>query len=323
MTTTKKQTSDADQDSAWKEMLDAYLPAFLQFFFPQIYPEIDWRRRYVPLDKDLAQIRPTDFTGKLLADKLFKVWLRSGQEIWLLIHVEVQVRSSRKFNRRIFVYNYRLMNAHGVEVVSLVVLTGAQPGQTGRYQIERWGCSHDFQFPAVRIADYRTRWEELEASDNPFAIAVKAHLKALETKDDDEQRYKWKHYLIFDLYKRGYKRDDIENLFRFIEWVVKIPDELQAKLEDEIYEYEVKNVMPFITNIERRGEQRGMINAVSWIWENRFGEMSEPVKSQLNLLSTEQFQTLATTMLTDKPKAEVLAWLKAQVAPKRTARKRK
>ena len=94
-------------------MLDAYLPSFLQFFFPQIYPEIEWTRGYEPRDKELAQVRPTDFTGKLLADKLFKVWLLGGQEIWLLIHVEVQVRSSRKFNQRVFVYNYRLMNANG------------------------------------------------------------------------------------------------------------------------------------------------------------------------------------------------------------------
>jgi hypothetical protein len=34
----------ADQDSAWKEMLDKFLPAFLEFFFPQIYPEINWQR---------------------------------------------------------------------------------------------------------------------------------------------------------------------------------------------------------------------------------------------------------------------------------------
>lgn len=190
MTTAKK--PEADQDSAWKEMLDAYLPAFLQFFFPQIYPAIDWSRGYEPQDKELAKIRPDDFTGKLLADKLFKVWLKEGQEIWLLIHIEIQVRSSRKFNRRVFVYNYRLMNAQGVEVVSLVVLTGENPGRTGQYQSERWGCSHDFRFPSVRLLDYRSRWGELEASDNPFAIAVKVQLRAMETKGNDAQRYQWK-----------------------------------------------------------------------------------------------------------------------------------
>lgn len=246
-----------------------------------------------------------------------------GQEIWLLIHIEVQVRSSRKFNQRVFVYNYRLMNANGVDVVSLVVLTGEQPGQTGRFQMERWGCSHDFKFPAVRIIDYRSRWEELDSSNNPFAVAVKAQLKAMETKGDDEQRYEWKRRLIFDLYRRGYNRNEIINLFRFMDWVVKIPNEMQVKLDDEIYNYELRNAMPYVTNIERRAEQRGMMNAVALIWENKFGAMSAPVKSRLMSLSTEQFQVLTTTLLADKPKTEVMAWLKAQVAPKSTTRKRK
>lgn len=129
----KKLSQSSDQDSAWKELLDAYLPAFIKFFFPPIYPEIDWKRGYEARDKDLAQILPTDSTGRLLADKLFKVWLLEGQEIWLLIHIEIQAQASQKFNRRVFVYNYRLMNAHGVEVVSLAVLTGEQPGQTGKF----------------------------------------------------------------------------------------------------------------------------------------------------------------------------------------------
>lgn len=179
----------------------------------------------------------------------------------------------------------------------------------------------------------------MEASDNPFAAAIKAQLKAMETKGDDEQRYQWKQKLIFDLYHRGYERQQIINLFRFIEWVVKIPAELQTKLEDEIYEFEVKKRMPFLSNMELRaidrgmqqgleqgeqkGLQKGLLQTVSLIWETKFGALSRPVRSHLNKLSPEQFQALTTTLLTDKPKAEVMAWLKAQVAPKSTTRKRK
>ena len=324
----KKLSQNPDQDSAWKELLDAYLPAFIKFFFPPIYPEIDWKQGYEARDKDLAKILAADTSGRLLADKLFKVWLMEGQEIWLLIHIEIQVQGSQKFNRRVFVYNYCLMNAHGVEVVSLAVLTGEQPGQSGNFRTERWGCSHDFQFPAVRIIDYRDRWDELEKSDNPFAAAVKAQLKALETKSDVEQRYQWKQKLIFDLYHRGYTRHEITNLFRFIEWVVKIPDELQTKLEDKIYKYEVRNNMPYLSNMERRaiergtqqgleiglqqGLQQGILSNVTLIWRTKFGTLPRTVKAQFAKLTPEQCQILTTKLITDTTKAEIINWLNTQ-----------
>src|SRR5437870_1743028 len=96
----------SDQDSAWKEMLNEYFPAFVEFFFPHIHTEIAWRRGYQSLDKELAAIRPAHATGKLIADKLFKVWLKNGKAAWLLIHIEVQERVTRAFARRLFIYNY-------------------------------------------------------------------------------------------------------------------------------------------------------------------------------------------------------------------------
>ena len=42
----KEPRQGTDQDSAWKELLDAYLPAFIKFFFSEIYPEINWQRGY-------------------------------------------------------------------------------------------------------------------------------------------------------------------------------------------------------------------------------------------------------------------------------------
>lgn len=33
-----------DYDSPWKEVLELFLPAFIEFFFPAAYQEIDWGR---------------------------------------------------------------------------------------------------------------------------------------------------------------------------------------------------------------------------------------------------------------------------------------
>ncbi|HEX4948936.1 MAG TPA: hypothetical protein VFZ34_19820 [Blastocatellia bacterium] len=71
------------------------------------------------------------------------------------------------------------------------------------------------------------------------------------------------------------------------------------------------------------GLQLGSLMILSQVWEFRFGNLSRPVLSQLTELSPEQSQALIITLLAYKPKSEVMAWLKAQVAQKPTTQKRK
>ena len=78
----------SDFDNPWKDVLEHFFGQFLEFFFPDAHAAIDWSRRYESLDKELQQIVSDSELGLRLADKLFKVWLKDGQEAWILIHVE-------------------------------------------------------------------------------------------------------------------------------------------------------------------------------------------------------------------------------------------
>jgi hypothetical protein len=82
-----------DQDSPWKDILRQYFQDAIVFFFPQTADQIDWNRPHEFLDKEFQQIAPQAAIGKRYADQLVKVWLRRGQELWLLVHIEVQARS--------------------------------------------------------------------------------------------------------------------------------------------------------------------------------------------------------------------------------------
>jgi Domain of unknown function (DUF4351) len=315
-----------DQDSAWKEMLNEYFPSFVEFFFPHIYPEINWRRGYESLDKELARIRPAHDAGKLLADKLFKVWLVNGKPAWLLVHVEVQDRVTKVFARRLFIYNYRLLDKekHKVEVVSLAVLTGLGRANTGRYETKRWGCSTVFEFPCARVADYVAHWDKLEASDNVFAVVVMAQLKAHETRGDNDLRLVWKRHLIFSLYRRGFTREQILNLFRFIEWVMTLPLKLEQQLEQEVYDYEESNKMPYLARFERVAEQRGldrMRGLTLRLLESKVGALADRLQKQLDKLSVEQVEQLAVASLKFESKADLTNWLKAHPPQNGHARK--
>jgi len=39
----------------------------------------------------------------------------------------------------------------------------------------------NLKFPSVKLLDYESRWDELESSNNPFAMITMAHLKTLAT----------------------------------------------------------------------------------------------------------------------------------------------
>src|SRR5712691_3658583 len=95
----------------------------------------------------------------------------------------------------------------------LAVLGDASPTwRPTRYEQNLWGCRVGITFPVVKLRDYAARWEALEASDNPFAMVVMAHLQARATRRDPEGRLQGKLRLIRQLYERGYARQDVLEL---------------------------------------------------------------------------------------------------------------
>jgi hypothetical protein len=172
-----------------------------------------------------------------------------------------------------FVYNYRLRDRYNHPVVSLAVLTDErQSWRPEEFRSEIWGCEIRFRFPVVKLLDYGQQWQTLEDSLNPFATVVMAHLKALETRGNQVERKDWKLSLTRRLYERGYERQDVLNLFRFLDWVLTLPESLADEFKADLERFERENQMPYITSIERRAEERGrLIGAIELGLELKFG----------------------------------------------------
>ena len=112
----------ANYDETWKEAITQYFEEFLSFFFPKVHQEINWKKKPISLDKELEKITSSAETKKRYADKLFKVWLLNNQEVWILIHIEVQSQYDGKFPQRMFIYNYRTYDLYHQPVISLAIL---------------------------------------------------------------------------------------------------------------------------------------------------------------------------------------------------------
>ncbi|MCI0458307.1 MAG: hypothetical protein L0Z62_15190 [Gemmataceae bacterium] len=261
-----------DYDSPWKEALDLYFEQCLAFFFPQAHADIDWGRGYETLDKEFQQVVRAAEQGRRYVDKLVKVWLKSGEEQWLLIHVEVQTSREGEFPKRMYVYNYRIFDRYDREVVSLAILGDDDPNwRPDHFGHQRWGCSAGLRFPVVKLLDYAAHEQALEAHPNPFAMVVLAHLKTLETRQNPADRQAWKVRLVKGLYERGLNAKDVRQLIRFIDWVMDLPPVLERLVREEIHRYEEEKRMPFMTSFERFARTEELLAGIELGLELKLG----------------------------------------------------
>ncbi|MBK1722578.1 hypothetical protein CKO23_09995 [Thiocystis violacea] len=79
----------SDYDSPWKEAIGAYFQPFMRLFFEPVHERVDWRQPHEFLDAELQKITGDSQIGKRFADRLVRVRGREGQELWLLIHIEI------------------------------------------------------------------------------------------------------------------------------------------------------------------------------------------------------------------------------------------
>ncbi|MBD2775962.1 cytosolic protein [Iningainema tapete] len=259
-------------DTPWKDILQRNFEDFILFFFPQVHGQIDWTRTPEFLDKELQQVVRDAELGRRLVDKLVKIYRTGGEEAWVLIHVEVQAQEESDFSQRMFTYHYRIYDRYKRSVVSLAVLgddrSTWRPSQFG---YELFGCRLDFQFPIVKLLDYSQRLSELEASRNPFAVVVMAHLAAIQTSNDRLQRKQLKLDLVRRLYLLGFEREDVINLLAFVDWLLTLPQDLERVFRQEVEQLEAEQRMRYITSFERNARREELLEGIELGLELKFG----------------------------------------------------
>ena len=293
----------------------------MEFFFPEAYNQIDWDKGFDFLDSELQQVTRETETGKRIVDKLVKVYLRNGQENWLLIHIEIQNQKEDEFSDRVYIYSTRLFDKFRRSVASFAVL-----GDTDRnwrpesFHQEALGSRHDFSFQTAKLLDYKQQ-KDLETIDNPFAIVVQAHLTAQATKGkaSQQRRRKQKYILTTLLYERGWTEQQIIDLYRFIDWVLTLPPELEEAFRQDLETYERGKNMPYLSTIERmgeaRGEARGKLDLLRLLLMQQVGTISTETVEELGKLTTEQLDHLALDLRGFATIDDLTNWLKQKNSP--------
>ena len=148
---------------------------------------------------------------------------------------------------------------------------------------------------------------------------------------DVDQRRAWKLRLIRLMYDRGYDRGTVLELFRVIDWMIRLPAEAEAAFRKDLYDFETSKQMPYITTVERagikkglrrglqRGRQQGVRQGVEqgvrqgeaalllWLIEKRFGaDVAQRCRGRVETAGSDDLRIWSERILTADSIAQVL-----------------
>lgn len=222
-----------NHDILWKNVIRAYFRDFLALFMADLHKDIDWRRKIQFLDKEFFELFGEEKIGRRDADSLVKVYLKTGEEQWLFIHIEVQSYYDKLFHERMFEIYYRIRERHTKNIVAMAIFTIADR-MPARLEEEKYGTRLLYEYVNCYIDEYKE--QELLESKNPFSIVVLASFYALHNKveSDKLKLFRFKRELFRLLIERGKSLRSIRELFTFINLTINLSKPLQSKFEKEV-----------------------------------------------------------------------------------------
>ncbi len=298
-------------DSPWKEAISSCLPEFIAFHFPDVHAQIDWTQPVSFLEQELLSVSHDRGPQSSFVDKLVSVSRIDGQPEWVVIHIEIQSQPQSEFAERMFLYHARLYERHRQPIASLALLADERPDwRPEAFGYAIFGCRLGLHFPVAKLLDWTGREAQLADSRNPFAILTRAHLATRATRHDPAAREREKIRLVRELYRSGMERQRIVDLFRMIDWMMKLPKERDSRFRQTVVTMEEDLRMRYVTSIERlaieegmakgmqQGMQQGQARLLARLLAQRFGALPMWAGDRLASASEAQLEAWTDALLT-------------------------
>ncbi|WP_426667071.1 Rpn family recombination-promoting nuclease/putative transposase [Mucilaginibacter sp. McL0603] len=257
-------------DVLWKGILEDVFDDFLRFLNPDAESLLDFGKGFEFLDKELQQVLPPEneeFSPKVV-DKLVKVFTKTGEEKWVLVHVEIQGQYHHDFASRMFRYYYRLIDKYGKPITAYAIFTEANlKARPDCFELDFMGTSLKYTFNTYKIASQSD--EELLASENPFALVVLTAKTALSgsgiksSLERDELLLNLKLELAKQLLIRQIPKEKVRVMMNFLKYYTRFENpEINSKFELAVEVLtERSNTMGIeellLDRATKQGEQKG------------------------------------------------------------------
>ena len=215
------------------------------------------------LDKELQELVVYMDGPAQTPDILARVPTRTGRDVWLILHVEIQGPGGGDLPERMFHYNSSLRTLHlkkrtdVADVVSFALITARRPaGEAEHYRRESYRNRIVYEYPSLKL------WEldssELDESDNPFDWALQAGKCALEGGRDERVKLEYLKTVIEKLDAKGWNHDEKLTLLRFTDALLHPKDPRLRKEYDAFREQMSKEGKTMLISVvEERAIERG------------------------------------------------------------------
>lgn len=303
-----------DFDGSWKDVLDFFLEPFFRFFHPEPHADIDWTVDPVSLKQEFHALFPESATGDMRCDTLLRLALRDDQGT-ALAHIEIQCQYENEFPSRVYDYNQAAVR-HYRETVSSLVLLGDEnrswrPREFGR---ERWQTGSSVFFEPRKLLDWEGHDDELEQHENCIGLVVLAHLKALQTRGNLDDRRAWRLRLVrLALDRAELDAEDRVRLAAIIEGLLDLPPDVDTEVRQTIRREREVPKMPRVSSLEiiarEVGREGGLRDGILTVVRLRFGEPDTAFVAALNQAQLEALETVLTRSRTAQGLDELRALL--------------
>jgi adenylate cyclase len=120
-----------------------------------------------------------------------------------------------------------------------------------------------------------------------------AHLKTKATNSNLSAREQWKWNLARLLYQKGYNRKEIVDLYKVIDLMMALSEDLQLSFDQKLANYQEERKMPLVTNIERRAIEKTtkqtLKKNITKLVQVRFGDIPENLVTSINQIDDTSF----------------------------------
>ena len=257
-------------DLALKGIIEDLFDHFMLYFLPEIFAGMDHSVPPEFLDKELETLFPDSEPHGRIADKLIKVRLTTGDDFFILIHIEFQGYEDSAFAGRMFTYYYRIFDRYRLPVEALAIFTGRRVTDVGAYNYDGLTTRLDYRYKTFHINNLTE--QTLLAGTNPFSLVMLALKKLDAGKKTPMRLFELKKEMInciFDYEIKQFDLHTVDRLILFLDAVIKLPDELKTECIKYIDDKKgVKNMAGLMIELTdtyeyaygkgvREGEQKG------------------------------------------------------------------
>ena len=247
-------------DTLWKAILEDVFDDFLRFYYPNADDIFDMARGFDFLDKELEDLFPQTYEENVrYVDKLVRVWLKNGQEEWILIHIEVQGTSDKTFPERMYIYAYRIRDRYKRKVTAWAILTDKNKKfQPTEFNESFLGTSTTYRFNMYKVIVQDET--SLKLNENPFAVVILTVLLALKKKKVEEvELIDLKMDLVKNLLQRQIPKQKIHALMSFLKKYVRFNSKNDSIFEQKLEEFTGKTYPMGIEQfLLQRAENKGI-----------------------------------------------------------------